>query len=96
MDQTKTRGERERESWSYFIRLHILFRDWFQFSGWDSIQKTVSMHQEAGNNVKGCLCIPLQNREVEINLSISDKLLQIRFTDTTDRIDIRCPTRSVK
>jgi hypothetical protein len=35
--------------------------------------------------------LPLQNREVEINLSISDKLLQIRFTDTTDRIDIRCP-----
>ena len=38
-----------------------------------------------------CEYVPLQNREVEISLSISDKLLQICFTDTTDRIDIRCP-----
>ena len=39
-----------------------------------------------------CAYIPLQNREVEIGLSISDKFLQICFTDTTDRIDIRCPS----
>lgn len=39
---------------------------------------------------KAC-ALPLQNRKVEISLSISDKLLQICFTDTADRIDIRCP-----
>jgi hypothetical protein len=53
--------------------------------------RKLSQVSEADNNGKGGPCIPLQNREVEINLSISDKLLQIRFTDTTDRIDIRCP-----
>ena len=38
-----------------------------------------------------CANAPLQDREVEISLSVSDELLQICFTDTTDRIDIRCP-----
>ena len=52
--------------------------------------RKLSQVSEADNNGRGdYLCIPLQNREIEINLGISDKLLQICFTDTTDRIDIR-------
>ena len=53
--------------------------------------RKLSQVSKADNNGRGGLCIPLQNRKVEISLSISDKLLQICFTDTTDRIDIRCP-----
>ena len=46
---------------------------------------------EEDNSGRECLSIPPQNRKVEISLSICDKLLQICFTDTPDRIDIRCP-----
>jgi hypothetical protein len=76
----------------YFIRLHIVFCDWFQFSGWDSIQKTIYLRYQKRTITGEEVCaLPLQNREVKINLSISDELLQICFTDTTDRINIRCP-----